>query len=120
MLRNDGLYKIYIIKHLYKDDPKHEWTHSGDCTQFIPREIMRESHDELVYRGVFRHFTANGTCWQRTGVHGSFVEEDAVKILDEISKWKSGHRFRVCKVIVDQITETVVEKKYEADHATVA
>ena len=111
-LRKDGKYKIYIIKHLWKDDPTKDWSNSGSCTQWIPKEIVRTHHDELVYRGIFRSFTANGRCWQITGVHGSFIEEDAINILNVISKWNSDHRFKVCRLLIDQVTEDVAEKKY--------
>ncbi len=112
MIRNDGKYKIYIIKHLYKDKPG-EWGGSGDCQQFIPKEIGTVKWDKLTYNdGIFSPFTASGKCWQQTGTHGSFVKRDAIKILDKISEWKPEHRFKVCRVSINQVTEDVVEKKY--------
>lgn len=116
MLRNDGKYNIYIIKHLYNDDPKNEWAGSGDCCHWIPREVINKSHDKLIYgNGIFTPFTANGKCWQQTGIHGSYVKRDAVKILDKISCWNPAHRYKICRLVIDQSTEDVVEMKYEAD-----
>jgi len=109
--RNDGNYKIYIIKHLYKDEPG-EWGSSGECCQWIPNEIIRKSHDKLIYNGIFKPFTANGVCWQKTGIHGSYVKRDAIRILDKISEWNPQHRFKVCRLLLNQVTEDVVEKKY--------
>ncbi len=89
--RTDGKYKIYIIKHLYKDKPG-DWGDSGDCCHWIPKEIIRKSHDELIYNGIFKPFTANGKCWQSTGIHGSYVKRDAVRILDKISEWNPHYK----------------------------
>jgi hypothetical protein len=113
-LRKDGNYKIYIIKHLWKDDLDYAWSCSGDCCQWIPKEILRKFHDELVYgEGIFASFGANGSCWQRTGIFGSYIKKDAIKILDRISEWNPDHRFKVCKLVIEQTTNDVVEKKYE-------
>ena len=111
--RNDGNYKIYIIKHLWKDKPENSWADSGECCQWIPKEIARRFHDDLVFgKGVFVPFTANGQCWQRTGIHGSFVKEDAIKILKRIANWNPDHRFKVCKLLLNQVTEDILEMKY--------
>ena len=109
--RTDGKYIIYIIKHLYKDKPG-DWGDSGDCCHWIPKKIIREKHDELVYNGIFKSFTANGRCWQTTGIHGSFIKRDAIRILDKISEWNPQHRFKVCRLRLNQVTEDVYEKKY--------
>jgi len=114
-LRRDGKYEIYIIKHLWKDDPTKDWGNSGDCCQWIPKEIMRKHGNDLVYgEGIFVPFGANGECWQRTGINGSYIKEDAIKILDRIAEWNPDHRFKVCKLVIDQVTKDVVEKKYAA------
>ena len=112
-LRTDGKYKIYIIKHLYNDDPTNEWGESGDCRQFIPKSIRHDYNlDKTALIKIFNNFTACGDCWQKTGISGSFVKIDAINILDKISKWRPEHRFKVCVLFIDQITEDVVEKKY--------
>ena len=70
-VRNDGKYEIYIIKHLWKDDPTKDQANSGECYQWIPKKIARKHHDKLMYNnGLFTPFTANGECWQRTGIKG--------------------------------------------------
>jgi len=109
MLRTDGKYKIYIIKHRYNDSG--EWARSGDCTQWIPRKVVNGKNFKKVQQ-IFNPFKAGGECWQQTGVHGSYKKRDAVKIMDLISEWKPGHRFRVCEVEIDQKTTTIAEKKF--------
>ena len=109
MLRTDGKYKIYIIMHKYKDEG--EWSRSGECTQWIPKKVVRGKNYDKV-KEVFAPFSASGECWQWTGVHGSYKKRDAVKIMDLISEWTPGHRFRVCEVTIDQKTTTIAEKKF--------
>lgn len=108
MLRNDGKYIIYIIKHLWKDDSTNEWARSGECTNWIPHG---KQHKHI--KDIFKPFSASGVCWQMTGVHGSFHKNDAIKILDHISKWNPGHRYKICKVTINQVTKTIAEKKFE-------
>ena len=108
---NDGNFKIYIIKHLYKDEIERGWDGSGSCEQFYLKDVVRRHFDKR-FKNIFRPFTASGNCWQQTGIHGSFVNRDAVKILDKISEWNPQHRFKVCRLLLNQVTEDVVEKKY--------
>lgn len=96
------------------NEPKSEWADSGECTQWIPREVIRKNHDQLIYRGIFRPFTANGECWQITGIYGSFNKKDAIKILDRIAEWNPEHRYRVCELNLKQETKTIAEMKFEA------
>jgi len=103
---NDGNYKIYIIKHLYKDKPENKWDDSGDCRRFVYATRY------VKYINIFNPFTASGKCWQKTGIYGSFVKRDAIKILDKIAQWNPEHRFKVCRLLLNQVTEDVVEKKY--------
>jgi len=105
---SDGKFKIYIIKHLYKDKGKC-WDNSGQCRQFIPKDLIGGYNK---HRKLFDPFSASGSCWQKTGIHGSFVKRDAIRILDKISEWKPEHRFKVCRLLLNQVTEDVVEKKY--------
>jgi len=107
---NDGKFKIYIIKHLYKDDPDREWDDSGECRHFIPKNCSLSNFKKYIK--VIDPFRASGACWQKTGIYGSFVKRDAIKILDKISEWNPEHRFKVCRLLLNQVTEDVVEKKY--------
>ena len=112
MLRTDGKYNIYIIKHLYKDDPKNGWSYSGDCYQWTPKKITF-SVKYAEFQDMFRPFSASGKCWQKTGIHGSYNKKDAIKILNVITKWQPNHRFKVCRLVIEQFTEDVVEMKYK-------
>lgn len=107
---NDGKYKIYIIKHLYQD--KGEWAGSGECSQFIPKIKGNPILDRFAFNKLFGPFTASGDCWQKTGIHGSFVKRDAIKIMENIAEWRPEHRFKVCRLLINQVTEDVVEVKY--------
>lgn len=107
---NDGKYKIYIIKHLYKDKAERGWDDSGSCLQFLPKGCSLTNFKK--YKMALVPFSASGRCWQKTGIHGSFVKRDAIKIIDKISEWRPGHRFKVCRLLLNQVTEDVVEKKF--------
>jgi len=116
MLRRDGNYRIYIIKHLWKDNPKNEWSNSGDCGQWFakafPANMDKRDKFYKKYKDIFNPFQASGECWQMTGVHGSFVKADALIIIDKISEWNPVHRFRVCAVDIKQKTEHIMEFKF--------
>ncbi len=111
MISNDGNYIIYIIMHLYKDNPKNRWAHSGECRQWIPHDVFRLEHENLIYRGIFKPFSANGDCWQKTNIHGSFDKQDALEILYKIAEWNPQNRYRVCKVEISQKITTMAELK---------
>jgi len=107
---SDGKFRIYIIKHLYKDKGKC-WANSGQCTQWIPKYLPLGVISDRNKK-IFRPFSASGKCWQKTGIHGSFIKRDAIRILDKISEWHPEHRFKVCKLLLNQVTEDVVEMKH--------
>lgn len=114
MLSNDGKYEIYIIQHRKITKEQREWDNSGGCEQLIPKEIIKEQYDELFYsdNAPFKPFSANGSCWQKTGVHGSFKERNAEIIMNHLISWNPNHEFRICKVTIEQKTEEVGRGHY--------
>lgn len=116
MLRNDGEYKFYIIKHKYKK--KGEWAGSGDCRQWLSRKDI--TYDEQIkifekHDKTLTPFTACGDCWQQTGVSGSYDKKDALKILTIISDLNPEHTFGVFSVTVKQKTSMVAQMTCEGD-----
>lgn len=102
MLRNDGKYTIYTIQH---QDKKGEW-HSSNIDSFEPKE-GRWSSDGSKELPPWRHFGANGECWQQTGVHGTFEVDDARQLLCLLRKHNKNQQFRVVAVDIWQDSRVV-------------
>ena len=116
MLRNDGKYKFYIIKHKYNKEG--EWKHSGECRQWLDRLGKDDFHTRIknieTYDKVFDPFTACGDCWQQTGCHGSYNKMDAIKILDVVTQLNPEHDFAVFVVNVEQSTDFITQISCES------
>lgn len=105
MLRNDGIYKIYKIQHMY---PKtKEWVYSiYGSPEIKPNE-----------QGIRNTFTASGICWQETGEHGVYDLKDAkVGLKMAYDRYKEdvkekhtlpGFKFRIVLVSIIQQTTPV-------------
>jgi hypothetical protein len=112
MIRKDGVFTIYIIKHLYEKQEK-EWSGSGDCGQWLGHKMKDyptiDSYKEFrnKYKDLFNHLNAIGDCWQETGVNGTYNREVAIEICNLISSWFPQHSFKVCKVEIKQKTTDV-------------
>lgn len=113
MIRTDGTFKIYIIKHLYKKEGN-DWAGSGDCGQWLGNMSVkfpdRESYRKFRKENekLFNNLNAIGDCWQKTGVSGTYDREVAVKVCSIISTWFPEHGFKVCKVEIRQVTHDIV------------
>jgi len=117
MIRTDGTFSIYIIKHLYMSKKSNGWSCSGDCGQWLGHMMKKQPtlderhklHDS--YRPLFNKFNACGDCWQETGISGTYSRSDAIDMCDLISLWFPEHKFKVCRVDITQKTIDVVEFK---------
>ncbi len=110
MLRNDGEYRFYIIKHKYKK--KGEWADSGECRQWLFRKKMNiNERRDLVKKHDknFIPFSASGRCWQETGVHGAYHKMDALKILNIITDLNPEHTFAIFVVNIKQTTDFITQ-----------
>lgn len=107
MLHNDGKFEIYIIQHNY--ERKGIWNYSGDCGQWIAHaaEKVTKTYAEKCkfinnHKKLMNPLTACGSCWQQTGVHGTYNYDEAVDLAKFISKYNQDHGFRVCKLNIEQ------------------
>ncbi len=110
MLRNDGDYRFYIIKHKYKK--KGEWADSGDCWHWVVRQDMNidiriDLHEKHVKD--LTPFSSSGRCWQETGVHGAYHKMDALKILNIITDLNPEHTFAIFVVNIKQTTDFITQ-----------
>ena len=97
MLRIDGKYTIYIVRHLYKHEG--EWTNSGDCDAvfgYIDEKLKNQ------LRKLQTPFMPSGECWQRIGIHGTYDEIEAIKLVGFLNRNIEQHTFGVCKVDIAQ------------------
>jgi len=76
----DGNFKIYIIKHLYKDEIERGWGGSGSCEQFYLKDVVRRHFDKR-FKNIFRPFTASGNCWQKLEYMVHLLREMLLKSL---------------------------------------
>jgi hypothetical protein len=109
MIRKDGKYFIYIIQH--QRDVDKRWVNSSDCNRWIPGKLTRKKFETIFFTEPWRTITACGKCWQETGVHGSYIKNKALRILEKVSKWNPGIKFRVCKLEIEQRTTEVAQLK---------
>ena len=113
MLRNDGNYFIYIIKHLYKRKIRGRWANSGDCAQWLAGKAMSIpflKYNEFYksYKHTFNPLTASGECWQETGVHGTYIRKEAIDVFSLVSEWFPEHKFKICSVLIKQKTKNIM------------
>ena len=97
MLKQDGKYQIYIIQHQYNKEGN--WCNS-DIDTFEPNSLKRWKDGKELE--PWCHLSANGTCWQETGIHGTFDIDDARKMILLLKKHNEQHNFRVVRVDIWQ------------------
>lgn len=113
MLTSDGKYKIFIIKHIYKDKEEKGWKNSGDCGQFFAYPYcLRHNEKFKKFKTLQKNFTANGECWQTTGVYGTFDVSEAFDLMNHVAKENPEHRFGVFCVEIIQKTKKLSETKF--------
>lgn len=93
-LRCDGEYRIFTLQYWSEDE--HKWADAG-----------------LDHFGHPEGFTASGECWQRTGVHGTFDEEEAIAGAAQLQK-RHGIPFRVAILEISQ-RRYALSRKTEID-----
>lgn len=108
MIRNDGDYIIYVIQFKYVRDKDKGWHNAGACDHFMKKAIDRKEWEKIRFKTPFRNLGANGECWQKTGIEGTFELDDATYALMKIAKWNPGRHFRVAKIEISQKTTRVV------------
>jgi hypothetical protein len=113
----DGEYKIYIIKHIYHDKTNEKWA-TSDITQFgpdIPYAPASDQQMKLVqeFDDLSRPFSANGKCWQKTRIHGTYNEGEAIDLMNWLAKHNPTHRFGVFQLHIAQLYRKIAEVKYE-------
>jgi len=81
-LRVDGEYRIFTLQ--YWNEKEHAWADAG-----------------LDHFGHPEGFTASGECWQRTGVNGTFDEDEALAGAAQLQK-RHGVPFRVAVLEISQ------------------
>ena len=83
---------------------KKEWSGSGDCGQWMP-QLKRCDYDEL--RKLMKSLTANGRCWQRLGVHGTYNKRSAKRLVKFLNDHIKEHNFAVFMVRTVQMTDRI-------------
>lgn len=98
MLRNDGKYEIFIIE--FKGMGEKWCQLNFDAAWFNPE--MHESQRDLL-----QDFSANGQCWQETGVNGTYDVEKAIKLycLLRQHSTKKEYIYRVNKKTITQTSD---------------
>ena len=109
MLRNDGKYIIYVIKHIYQDINAGEWANTGDGGQMFPGGNKITSGE--MFKKAQNPFTACGECWQQTGTHGTYNKTEALEFLSVLAEAKNEHRFGVFAIKIEQKSELISEAK---------
>jgi len=110
MVRNDGKYIIFILQFIDRQDK--EWCYSGDCDQWLPKNLSREEWEGYVFTGIFRPLGANGDCWQKTGIQGTFSRNEAIQVMHKLAEWHPNRAFRVCELRIEQKTIPITEARY--------
>jgi hypothetical protein len=85
MVRNDGDYVVYIIKHRCNTD--HSWAKSN--------------MDRFSFAGD-EEFGASGACWQSTSINGTFDRAKALAALTAIAEAYPDYEFGIFEVKISQ------------------
>lgn len=111
MIRNDGTYKVYIIKFQFPDEKgkNSEWCYAGDAMQFLPKDLTRDKFKEIKDNESFKDLTACGECWQQTGISGTYNRNHCLNVMMKIAEWNPGYRFRLSEVTITQKTKEIVK-----------
>ena len=75
MIRNDGEYQIYMIKHLSGE----KWVTSNLDVFFVKNEDGKLTKENKEY-------SASGICWQETGIHGTYDKNIALSFKDQLQE----------------------------------
>lgn len=86
MLHQEGNYTIFVLQH-----------YSGNAKKWANSSLD-------YFYCVSKAFSAFGNCWQTTGLHGCFVEDEARECLDAVRKKNPTVKFRIAKFKIQQRT----------------
>lgn len=109
MIRNDGNYKIYLIKHFSKDYPakgKDTWVTSS-LDHFFVRQSDINGSDLKELTPENRDFLANGECWQKTGISGTFDRNVALRFKEQLQKKYPERQFSVFELVISQSQQMI-------------
>jgi hypothetical protein len=103
LLRQDGAYTLYRVEVQWRDG----WgSISDNLIAKVPVELRSEDFHTKNYTGrelePFQSFSASGECWQKTGIHGTFDKDKAVKMKDLLAASIPECKFRVVQHTVIQ------------------
>lgn len=100
MLRHDGDFVIYILQHQFRKTG--EWANSGDGEQFCKNKKPFTEEPR-------RSFNACGSCWQQTGVQGSFDKKIAFKMMILCACETPKHNYRIKQVTISQSSDIITQ-----------
>lgn len=122
MLRNDGEYCIWIVQFKYQqhETARVEWSNASNFIERLSADIgkMKRS-DRTKYKQMIESFGACGKCWQQTGVHGCFSEQDAAAVMIMCARYFPQDEFRLACVDITQKTTTVLTASKTNNVATI-
>lgn len=105
MIRNDGDYTIFILQFWADIHGQHgrgaDWHYAGDGGRWCGKE----NHEKEPRRS----FNASGSCWQQTGIHGTYDYETAHAFLLMCAKASPDRKFRIARLEIFQRTTGVCE-----------
>lgn len=102
MLRNDGKFEIYVLEFAPKKSNNKSWHQISFDVVWVPAEKFKGE--------VWEEFSANGKCWQETGLRGTYDVEIAIKLyvmLTQHGLEKNKYKFRVVKKTICQESEVL-------------
>lgn len=91
MIRTDGEYKIYIVKHYHEGS----WGKSN-----LDHFFVHDTNGKLTKEN--KDFTANGECWQRTGISGTFNKDIAIAFKNQLEQKYTDKQFGVFEILISQ------------------
>lgn len=105
MLPKDGSYTAYIIQHLScpNGNPFHgvKWVISN--LETFAGNLRSED------KKVMAPFMSVGECYQQTGIHGTFKQNEALTAVLALAEVNPGRNFRVAQVNIEQSVTPVYE-----------
>ena len=105
MLRSDGDFTIYVIQHLSRPggNPFREITWVNSNLDYFVTNVPSDE------RNAIAPFMAVGECWQKTGIHGTFNQNEALNAVVALATNNPDYNFRVAELQLSMRTRSVYE-----------
>jgi len=111
MTKSNEELKSYIAKHIYLHSMRKNWDSSG---KYLDPEDGRILHcGNFINKGIFKSFQNNVEVWQEIGLEAPFDEDEAMEKLNKITEMNPKNRFRICRLLIRQITTSVKNKEFD-------